>query len=482
MTTRTRREFLKNVGAAAAAAAGAAVAPRLLSAEEPAPAARPPNILFFFPDQHRFDWTAANPAVEVRTPNLDRLAARGARFTSAVTPSPLCAPARACLAAGSEYARCGVRDNRQDYPVARTTFYTLLQRAGYHTMGCGKFDLHKATADWGLDGRRLIAEWGFSDGIDSAGKWDAISSGAAKPKDPYMAFLMERGLLATHVDDMKKRGSNRFVTFPTPLPEDAYGDNWIAAGGLALLSRAPAGKPWFIQVNFAGPHDPMDITERMDRECRGLKRFPPPVGETNLSPEHLAARQNYSAMVENIDRWLGAYLERLRERGDLDNTVVVWSSDHGEMLGDRGAWGKSKPWQPSIGVPMVVAGPDVRAGVVHAGPATTMDLAATFLELAGAARPADMDSRSLVPILSGKTDRHRDCVLSGLGPWRVAFDGRYKLITGWSAGGGKKTEGKAEPAAEPLLFDLSADPQEQTNLAARAPQEVARLTEALRKG
>jgi choline-sulfatase len=298
-----------------------------------------------------------------------------------------------------------------------------------------------------------------------------------------MAFLKERGLLATHVDDMKKRGSNRFVTFPTPLPEDAYGDNWIAAGGLKLLSRAPAGRPWFIQVNFAGPHDPMDITERMDRECRSLKRFPPPAGEATLSPEHLAARQNYSAMVENIDRWLGTYLECLRERGDLDNTVVVWSSDHGEMLGDRGAWGKSKPWQPSIGVPMVFAGTALRGGIVHAGPATTADLAATFLELAGAARPAEMDSRSLVPLLSGKTDRHRDCVLSGLGPWRVAFDGRHKLITGWSAGAGKKAGKDADAAAaEPLLFDLSADPQEQTNLAARAPQEVARLTEALRKG
>jgi hypothetical protein len=138
----------------------------------------------------------------------------------------------------------------------------------------------------------------------------------------------------------KEKGWPKRAYYLLDEPRSNYGN---VESCLELIKAVPKGTPWFIQVNFTGPHDPMDITERMARECRSLKRFPPPVGETTLSPEHLAARQNYSAMIENIDRWLGTYLEKLRERGDLDSTVVVWSSDHGEMLGDRGAWGKSKP-------------------------------------------------------------------------------------------------------------------------------------------
>ena len=101
-----------------------------------------PNILFLFPDQHRFDWTGLNHSLPVRTPHLDRLAKRGVYCPNAVCPSPLCAPSRAALASGKEYSRCGVPDNfTNNYPVEQTTFYTKLRDSGYHVMGCGKFDL-----------------------------------------------------------------------------------------------------------------------------------------------------------------------------------------------------------------------------------------------------------------------------------------------------------------------------------------------------
>jgi choline-sulfatase len=141
----------------------------------------------------------------VRTPHLDELAKRGVRFTQAVVSSPLCAPSRACLAAGKEYQRCGVANNRFDYQLHQPTDYRLLRDAGYHVMGCGKLDLHKATEDWGLDGKRLTEEWGFSDAIDNAGKFDALRSGRVTPKDPYMAYLHQRNLAATHVADFDAR-------------------------------------------------------------------------------------------------------------------------------------------------------------------------------------------------------------------------------------------------------------------------------------
>ncbi len=128
-----------------------------------------PNILFFYPDTLRYDWIESRGAMPIRTPNLKRLADEGVDFAKAVTPSPLCAPARACLAAGMEYDRCRVPTNGENYPLDQTTVYTLLRESGYHVLGCGKFDLHKPELDWGLDGKRLIEEWGFSDGVDNVG-------------------------------------------------------------------------------------------------------------------------------------------------------------------------------------------------------------------------------------------------------------------------------------------------------------------------
>ena len=221
-----------------------------------------------------------------------------------------------------------------------------------------------------------------------------------------------------------------------------YGDNWIASNGLSLLERAPKGSPWLLYVNFAGPHPPMDITTSMERRYRGPDRvidgFPQPhdYRGTIVPEHHLRIRQNYAAMIENIDRWVGVYLDTLERRGELDNTIIVYSSDHGEMLGDHGRWGKSVPFHPSANVPLYVAGPGVRAGHRSDALVSLMDLAATFLDYGGVEVPEDMDSRSIRPVLEGKTEKHRDYVLSGLRDWRLAWDGRYKYITGFEQGRG----------------------------------------------
>ncbi len=453
----------------------------LAAAAPAAPRGRRPNILLFFPDQQRPDWTGLYPALPVRTPNLASLARRGVVFERAVVASPLCAPSRACLAAGKEYHRAGVPNNGYDYPIQQTTFYALLRAAGYHVAGCGKFDLHKKSPTWGLDGRHLLPEWGFSDGIDNAGKFDAISSGASTPRDPYMGMLHRRGLAAVHVQDFnRRRGPQSYSnTAPTPLPDDAYCDNWIAANGLRLLRGAPSGKPWFLQVNFTGPHNPMDITRSMEQPVRG-RSFPQPNRASDFDPAtHNAIRQNYTAMVENIDRWLGVYLEEIRRRGELENTLIVYSSDHGEMLGDHNRWGKSLPYQPSIGVPLVIAGPEVESAIRSRALVSLIDLAATFLEAAGLRVPVDMDSRSLRPLLAGKAKSHRGHLLSALNEWSAVWDGRYKLVSGFRPAARDKKDAAAP--SETLLFDLDADPLENHNLAAREGAHVERLSRWLPK-
>ena len=450
----SRRTFLSSAAGAAAVRLAAAPAP-------------PPNILFFFPDQLRHDFVEPSSGIPARTPNIRQLASDGVRFTRAVTPAPLCAPARACLASGLDYDRCRVPSNKENYPLDQPSFYKLLRTAGYHVMGCGKFDLHKADLNWGLDGKRLIADWGFSDGIDNEGKHDAIRAYTrnGKPMGPFMAHLERLGLAHTHIEDYGKRKGNG-ATFPTPLPDSAYGDNWIARNGLALLDVAPRNKPWFLQVNFNGPHAPWDITTSMEKRWRGIQ-FPQPTGNKQLTPEnHVLVRENYAAMIENIDTRIGEIISKVRQRGELNNTLIVVASDHGEMLGDHNLWGKTHPYHGSTGVPLILSGPGIRKSVQHA-PASTLDLTATFLEYARVSIPAGIDSRSLCPLLDGSKSSIRTHALSGMGNWRLAFRENFKYIRGY--------------VKAPQLFDLHSDPNENENLASAKPQLAAELERLLPK-
>lgn len=433
-----------------------------------AAARRRPNFLFLFPDQHRHDWISGFPKIPVRTPNLDSIAARGVRFTHAMVASPLCAPSRACLAAGKEYDRCRVRNNKDDYPLDQPTYYQALRAAGYHVAACGKVDLHKATQDWGLDGKRLLKEWGFTDGIDNEGKGDAINSGALAPKGPYMAYLHKRGLAAAHVDDFRRRSKKGYAaTWNTPLPEEAYCDNWIGDNGLNLLRSAPSGQPWHLVVNFTGPHNPVDITARMEKTCRD-RNYQQPNGSREYTPAiHNTIRQNYTGMVENIDRLCGALLEEVRKRGELDNTIVIYSSDHGEMLGDHNRWHKSVPYEEAVRVPLIIGGPGVNPGRRSDALVSHIDIAATILDLAGLPAPREMDARSLRPVLEGRSGKHREYLSSGLNEWRLVTDGRHKLVRGFGP--------------EAMLFDLEADPRENMNIAGQSPQLLKRLSELLPK-
>ena len=404
MMPHTRREFLKTtldcgIAATLTSVAGIALA-TAVSAESPSGkenvSKKRPNILLLFPDQWRFDWMSTNSALPIRTPNLDRLRSRGTSFSSAIVGSPLCAPSRACLASGMEYDRAQTASNERDFPYDRLkTFYSLLREGGYHVLGCGKMDLNKGSDWWGLDGKWRLKSLGFSDGINNAGKIDQLIGyqlNDNQAADPYLVFLQKRKLIDEHLNDLRKRMKGHYAaTCPTPLPDDAYCDNWLGKNGLDLLDAAPKDKPWFLQVNWTGPHNPEDITTRMESSVRSLK-MPPISGTDEYDPAtNQRIRQNYTAMCENIDRGIGLYLEKLAGMGELDNTIVIFSSDHGEMLGDHGLWGKTVPFQASAFVPLIVAGPGIKAGVTSNGMVSIMDFAATCLDYANIPIPSKMD-------------------------------------------------------------------------------------------
>jgi arylsulfatase len=427
-----------------------------------------PNILLLFPDSHRGDWMPYDEAIcramgvealPLRMPHIRSMMEEGVTFTRAVSPAPLCAPARACLAAGVRYDRCGTSSNEDNFPLDKRTFYSVLKENGYKVGGVGKLDLHKPTQWWGLDGwLDDLATLGFTDAIDNAGKIDAVNSGKESPKDPYMKYLYDQGLAESHINDMAGRKGHG--TDPTPLPEEAYCDNWLTHNGVQMLREFPQEAPWFLMVNFTGPHGPWDITQRMKAAWEDVELPPPNKGMRETADNVMRIRQNYAAMLENIDRNIGLLLEEVDRRGERNNTIVIYSSDHGEMLGDFNRFGKCVPYQGSVHIPLVISGPGISKGTVSDALVELQDLAATITEYAGASMKEAADSISLKPVLESKAVNHRDYQVSALDKdgkhtkhgWKMISDGHYKL--------------NVIEESDLQLFDLKNDPWENENIAA----------------
>lgn len=172
-----------------------------------------------------------------------------------ITNSPVCAPARACLALGKRRHRTGVWSNPDDTDPAETTLFNLLQDAGYHTVTCGKNDLHKGSDDYHNSGRvPRLGAYGFDDAIDQRGK---MNSGAAMPDrgGAYLEYLRSHELLQTHIDDYdaRKQKPSTFATlaWPTPLEREQFMDDFCGRAARELLDRAPEGKPWCLWVNYS---------------------------------------------------------------------------------------------------------------------------------------------------------------------------------------------------------------------------------------
>ncbi len=396
-----------------------------------------PNILFLFPDQMRADWNGESEASKVlRIPTLDKLAKYGSSFTKAFTPSPLCAPARACIATGLNYPQSGVKNNSQNLPNNSRTVYQSLQDGGYHVMGCGKFDLHKASFSWGKYGTNQMSEWGFSDGIDNEGKMDGVNAYKVKKEGPYLSYLEDRGRAQIHVDDFAKR--KRYGTFATELDDEDYCDNWITGNALTLLDRAPKNKPWFLQVNFAGPHEPFDITKKMSDWYKNVE-FPKPFGEYDKSIDHNSIRKNYAAMIENIDKNIEKILNHNRIKFDKDNTIIVFASDHGDMLGDKGYFAKCLPYNGSTNVPLIFSGCSIPKDKVINQPVSIIDLPATFLDIAGIENNNSIDSISLLPLINNNKVKRASIISSlyvdnnPLFQWDMIVSDNYKYIK-WKDG------------------------------------------------
>ena len=432
------------------------------------PASGPgPNVLWICTDQQRYDTVGALGNPHVRTPHLDRLVAEGVAFERAYCQAPICTPSRASFLTGmypSAIRACGNGNVR--WAGAAPLVTRLLADAGYDCGLAGK--LHLAAAQGrverrGDDGYRVF-HWSHHPRPD----WP---EGHA-----YHEWLTARGFDLDAVD----RDNTR-------IPPELHQTTWCAEMAVEFMEEEREG-PWLFSVNPFDPHPPMnpprEIMARYDPESMPgpLFRESDLAAQARLdgvdfqtraaSPGTFDAKVEqaaYHAMIELIDRSVGAMLDALERTGQAENTLVIFTSDHGDALGDHGLRRKGcRFYDGLVRVPLIFRWPDRACAAIRTSALVELtDLAPALLDFAGLPHPARMQGRSLAPILTGEADpsHHRDVVRSEYfsalcAPGRQGFvgsratmlrDDRYKLVVYHN-----------HPVGE--LFDMTEDPGEFTNL------------------
>ena len=411
----------------------------------------PPNIVVFFSDDHA-QWALPSYGnSEIIAPSLDYLAESGAQLNNAFTPCPVCSPARASFWTGLYPSQHGVHDHlaEDDATVQATnwladmpTLAQRLQAAGYATALCGK--------------------WHCGAGESPKAGFDYWYSAWRKTPKNYGGSNLYSYQGVVH----SRRGQDSRI---------------INEAALGFLRNRDAKKPFFLFVGYATTHNPWrDRAERWVAQYRRADfcdipdDLPYPFGEVGDHPSPPAdpheARAQYYAAVSMIDEGVGALLDELDAQAASDNTLVVYTADHGLNLGHHGIWGKGNGSQPlnmldeSIRVPLICMLPGmIPAGARRDEFVTHCDLFMTLLDYAGALPDdrGDFPGESFRAILQGEASDWRDCYFGEYGSTRAIRDRQYKLVKRYAGG-------------EDLLHDLLSDPRETVNLIDETAHKVTR--------
>jgi len=430
--------------------------------------ARQPNIIFLMPDQLRWDFLSCYGADFIDTPNIDRIASEGMRYERAYSTSPICVPARASLLTGLNAIRNGVTDNgqwlRPDLAACGIqTWPEQLNAQGYYTAAIGKMHFYPWDSNHGFQYRSICEDK----------RWLQI-------RDDYYHFLHERGHRKYHGNEHDGYFENRGAIV-SKLPWQLSWDHFVGQEAVRFLRTygntnkeqdSTDDAPFAMMVGFPGPHCPYDPNQEF---LDGIDpaTMPPPVPNAGHTPklqqqniegnkhpwngvdyseftaEHKRKiRAHYAALVKQIDYEVGQILTTLAEIGQLDNTIILFASDHGDYLGDHDLIGKGSFYEASIHVPLLVRFPDGSQQGVYEGLVTLGDVTATILALASCTLPPYLDSRPLPAI--GLETCPRDQIFGMVSNGWMVQDERWRL-TKYSTG-------------EAVLFDLDTDPDEQVNL------------------
>ena len=438
-----------------------------------------PNVVFLIADQHRWDFMGGAQNGVTHTPNLDLLGAAGTVFRSAYCTSPLCSPSRAAIASGRYGMNSGSFTNLHELPPGTPGFVQQFRKAGYRTCAIGKTHMEIHAYDSNLCSEKHRAF------MDSLG-WDEVceisGNGMLKTgiRCAYSEWLKERGKFDEvlrfyeqwhYFMEKDRKGDPDFFCHEWPLPEEFQETPFVARKALEWLRKRDRSRPFLLHIGFAAPHSPIEAFPGFMDLYRNASETPP-WGTANPPAWLPDARRGYRAMISQIDHYIGKVRECIEEQGGIENTIFVYTADHGEMAGDHGRFGKTCFFEASMRVPLIIAGPGVQARQESPALVEILDIGKTLCELCSV-KPHSLDQgRSLVPILTGESASHRETVYAEMGCDKMIFDGRYKLMYGDPGSDPRKLgrlhlDKPVTIAASPCrLYDLKEDPHELTDLAA----------------
>lgn len=370
-----------------------------------------PNILLIMTDQMRGDCmgTAGHP--DVKTPYLDHLASTGVRYTNAYTACPSCIPARCALHTGlrqEHHGRVGYQDRvAWNYPV---TLAGELAKAGYYTQCVGKMHVHPLRSLMGFHQVEL------HDGYLHAYRNGHIPYAEnQRIADDYFYWLKTQLGIDRDVTDCGLE-CNSFTARPWIYEERLHPTNWVTDRSIDFLRRRDRSMPFFLMASYLRPHPPFDAPECFFELYRHKELAPPPVGDWadaerlhrlgrltdadtgSCDPQLMRqARVGYYACISHLDNQIGRLLDALKDDGSYHNTVIVFTSDHGELLGDHHTFRKIRPYQGSIHIPLLVSNaPGIAPGTVSDRLAELRDILPTLTQLAGQEPPKGIDGHSLL--------------------------------------------------------------------------------------
>lgn len=416
-----------------------------------------PNILLIVCDQFRWDCLGAKGHPTVRTPNLDTLAAQGVLFDRAYSAVPSCIAARANLFTGLSPDKTGFLGYRDGVEWGYANMLPqLLRDNGYQTHCVGKTHFFPQRKHCGFEG------------LDSYESWQSFDS---HYQNDYHRWLADKS--GGDLNELNHgMGDNDWTARPSTLPEELHVNTWTVTKALEFVERRDHTRPYFLNVSFHRPHPPVDPPQHYWDEYMALPMQEPAIGDWcnvyDHPPDSLNCwcgrleerelkklRHGYFAQIAHIDTQIGRLLLALRYRKEAPD-LIVFTSDHGEMLGDHHLFRKTYPYQGSAAVPLIIWSTQdaCSAGIRTAVPVVLQDIYTTVLDYAGIAPPCDTDGLSLRPVVAGAADlpreyihgEHSACYSEDMA-MQYLTDGRYKYI--WFTKDGREQ-----------LFDLDADPEE----------------------
>ncbi len=436
------------------------------------------NILFLFPDQMRADFLGCYGADFVETPHIDSLAAEGIRCERALSHAPVCVPARASLLTGRNALKNGVLDNNhwlhpEDHSYGIRTWPELLSEAGYATAAVGKMHFYPFDAAEGFQERRIAEDKRF-----------------IYLHDDYAEYLEQHGYRkyhgAEHAGYFEQKGA-----MISRIPAENQVDRWVAEQTIDYLRGADGDRPFAVMSGFPGPHCPYDPPEEyLDRVTAdrlpspipptaesdrykpimdaGFRRFWNQVDYSDLDETHIRKiRHHYAALIAQIDDCVGTIIAALKDLGLYDNTMIIFTSDHGDFVGDYRLMGKQLFYESAIRVPLIIKPPGGRPEPqTWPAPVSLTDINATILDTAGVRYSKNDDSIALpygntVNSGSAQPAAGRREYLFGINMRGcMLVKDNWKLI--------RYSDGCRQ------LFDTDRDPLEQHNLADTAEHEAVR--------